>query len=202
MQNKNVDIFINDVKKKCRLHGVQYLKVNAKGVDIGGGATGTGYFDCYAMVLAYAGKHENWLSTLIHESCHLDQWIEDALVWKRGFEGKGGTEIEEYCSGKKVKDIRRALNRVIELELDCEKRAVNVINLYKLSINVQTYIQRGNAYIQFYNYIKIIKRWSRPGNSPYHNPIAYSVMPKKFMKDRYYKKLPEYAKKAFIEADI
>lgn len=196
-----IEAFIAHVRKKCREHGIKFTMARAQQVLVSDKEYGSGYFDSEGKELTVARKHELWLDILVHESCHLDQWIEQCSAWTRSFEGDAGNQIDEYCHGKDVPNIRAALNRIIELELDCEKRAIKKIIEFELPINQTAYIQRANAYLQFHNYMLHSRRWAPKGVSPYQ-PEIYTEMPKRIMSDRYYKKLPEHVRQAFFIAGL
>ncbi len=65
------------------------------------------------------------------------------------------------------------------MELDNEKRSVAIIKAWDLPIDVKTYTQKANAYIQFYNWMFFTRRWCTPQNSPYKNPKTASEKARK-----------------------
>lgn len=87
-----------------------------------------------------------------------------------------------------------------DLELDNEKRSVKIIKKYGLSVDVDEYIQKANAYVHFYNYMKISRRWSKANNSPYTNPVLYPQMSTKFNMN--YRTLEPWIEKIFREQNI
>jgi hypothetical protein len=67
-----------------------------------------------------------------------------------------------------------------DLELDNEKRTVNVIKKFGLDINLSEYIQKSNAYVQYYNYMYYNRAWCTPTNSPHRVTDVWKNMPKTF----------------------
>jgi len=112
--------------------------------------------------------------------------------------------MDKWLNGKEIKFIKNKIDKIKYLELDCEKRAVKNIKKYNLPVNIETYIQKANSYILFYNYVKETRQWSKPGNAPYalKNKELWSLCPTKFMPDSYYEKIPRKIYKKFIELGI
>jgi hypothetical protein len=48
---------------------------------------------------------------------------------------------------------------------------------------VDLYIRKSNAYVLFYNYMKISRKWSNPDNAPYRNKNIIEAMSDKFDMD-------------------
>ena len=150
---------------------------------------GSGYFDEIEKKLVVAGKKNIWLGVLVHEYAHLTQWVDGCKEWIEGCEGL--PKVDEWLAGKRVHNIQKHLARSRDLELDNEKRSVKLIKKYKLPIDIKSYVQRANAYVQFYNWMFYTRKWSSEKNSPYCNPNVYEQMPTTFrmnyktMSDKY-----------------
>jgi hypothetical protein len=197
----NVDKFLNDLKDKCAQYNVKLRLSNSYSVNIGMGRSG-GYFDYGNLEIAVAKKHKDWLPILVHESCHLDQWIEKPKVWTKTIINDDDVYVYKWLQGKDVKFIKNKLDRTREMELDCERRSITKILNYELPIDTKVYIQKANAYVQFYNYLYESRKWSSPNNSPYSNEVIYSQMPTRFREKSYYKTLPKKIRTLFIEEKI
>ena len=153
--------FVKWVKKQCRKHGVKCDLRNVTYLKLGGNIKCSGYFDDTtdekpALVVAMKTKH--WLEILVHEYCHLTQWAEGIGLWETA--GESLAVMEEWLGGKDVPDIDYHLGQARDLELDNEKRSVDLIRRWGLDIDVDQYIRKANAYIQFYNYMGKTRRWS------------------------------------------
>lgn len=175
---KNVTDFIEHVKGHCRRVGIKCEIRPVKYLVLSGNIRCGGYFDDDRMMLVVAGNHKDWLGILVHEYAHLTQWEENCEAWRKG--GTGLNNLEHWLSGNKIRSVKDAINRARNLEHDNELRSVKLIKKWKLPVNLTEYIQKANAYLQFYNYMKISRRWSKPNNSPYSNKNVWSKMPTSF----------------------
>jgi hypothetical protein len=178
-------------KIKCKIKNVKYL-ILSKNIKCGG------YFDSDGGVLAVASNNVNYLGILAHEYSHMTQWLDKIELWDLSADSINF--VDEWLAGKEVDDIEKHMGAARDLELDNEKRTVKIIKKHKLDINVESYIQKANAYIYFYTYMLQSRKWCKPNNSPYNNKILVDAMPKKFVKN--YNKLPKKIEKIFIEQDI
>ena len=121
-------------------------------------------------------SQKEWLPILVHETCHLDQWIEDA---DKFMEDDGINIVDEWLSGKDIdaKIILDAINASRYLELDCEKRSVEKIKKYRLPVDVENYIKMSNTYVYFYQWVLENRKWVPEGKSLFVNEIV-SLAPK------------------------
>jgi hypothetical protein len=55
-----------------------------------------------------------------------------------------------------------------------------IIKEFKLPINITQYTKKSNAYVHFYNYMLVSRRWCTPKNSPYTNKRVIESMSGKF----------------------
>jgi hypothetical protein len=75
-----------------------------------------------------------------------------------------------------------------------------MIKDWGLSIDVERYTKRANAYLQFYNWMKQTRKWSKPNNTPYSNKRIVAAMPANFRMN--YDKLPKRLEKLYKEENI
>lgn len=137
---------------------------------------------------------DDWFYIFIHEFCHFEQWRERIPLW---FDTEG-QEIEakyfNWITGelelskrtaKKYMQIMRAL------ELDCEKRATEKMKEFKIQIDIEEYTKRCNAYVFFYNYTLLRRKWYSSGTypEPYRVPEILAIMPSTFLDN--YDKMPK-----------
>ena len=199
----NEKTFIKHVKNKCKEHNVKLILKNTKKIKIWEKTYVGGYFNDISTTkgeLVCAAKHSEYLNLLVHEFSHMEQWIEKTPLWENTDTGA----VDEWLNGKNIKFIKNKIDKIKYMELDCEKRAVKNIKKHNLSVNIETYIQKANSYILFYNYLKETRQWSKPGNAPYSlkNKELWSLCPTKFMPDSYYEKIPKRIYKKFVELGI
>ena len=197
--NKNVRTFINHVKGHCKEVGIKCDIRPVKYLVLSGNIRCSGYFCEETMRLVVAGKSKDWLGVLAHEYAHLTQWQDKSTnIWNTG--STGVTHLDDWLGGKKIRSIKKAIEWSRDLELDNEKRTVKLIKKWKLPIDLNDYIKKANAYLQFYNYMRISRRWSKPNNSPYSNKAIYEVMPPNFRMN--YNKMSDKYLKLYKEQNI
>lgn len=189
--------FLHYVRGKCKKHGVSlklkpvtYIKVD--------GIRCSGYFDDSERVMVVAMKNKLALEILVHEFCHLTQFIDNCPPWKNI--GDSLDKLTKWLEGKRVNNIHKHINAIRDMELDNEKRTVEMIKLFNLDISIKDYIKRANSYIYFYNWIKKSRRWSNPKNSPYKNENVLRIMPDRFQKS--YTKTPLKIEKIYEKENI
>lgn len=190
--------FIQYVKSRCKEHGVKCSLRNSTYVKINNSAKCSGWFDETIPELAVAMGAPQSMGVLAHEYSHLTQWVERIPLWIQA--EKSLPIVWDWIDGKDNDDIYYHLSVARDLELDNEKRAVNIIQRFGLDIDVDLYIQKANAYVQFYNYLAISRRWSKPPRTPYSNERLIAAMPTTFTMN--YKKLSKKVEKIFVEENI
>lgn len=167
-----------------------------------------GYFCNAERVLAVAlGRMSKpkpmteWLSTFVHESCHMDQYLENSRVWTHTIMGCNPSELIDLWMREVVELKPRVLQQmilgVLNLELDCERRSVKKIKKQKLPIDIEEYTQKANSYVYFYHMVGQRREWYHIGTEPYNVPAVWQAMPKTFAND--YTQLPAEYKKLYVE---
>lgn len=183
--------FIEFVRSECKKYGIKFELRPTKYLVLSGNIRCGGYFDDENKKLVVSGNHQDWLGILVHEYAHLTQYVDNCEAWRKG--GSGLNNLEHWLSGNKIRSVKDAINRARNLEHDNEIRSVKIIKKWKLPVNLKEYIQKANSYLQFYNYMRFTRRWSKPNNSPYSNPNVWTKMPSTFrmnyetMSDKYIK---------------
>jgi hypothetical protein len=180
-----ITVFIEDLKLYTKENNIKLVLSPEKGVQFSeGGILCNGYFDDITSTLACAlGKDvSQWLVILLHESCHMDQWVEKVPEWT---ENVGMDNIEKWLNGDDTVNMNNIDNEIktsIIVEVDCEKRTVEKIKKYGLDsiINIDEYIQKSNAYVLFYLWMRKNRKWYTIGKEPYNITDIVNVMPKTF----------------------
>jgi hypothetical protein len=170
--------FLRFVKDQCKKYGIKCKLKNVSYLKLSGNIKCSGYFCETEKVLAVAMDRADWIEILAHEYCHLTQWVDGVDVWEKGCTGL--VKMDNWMNGSRVRDIKKYLGYVRDLELDNEKRAVTLIKKWGLDVDLDMYIKKANAYVQFYNYIYHTRKWSSPKNSPYSNGNVVESMSNKF----------------------
>jgi hypothetical protein len=193
------DEFIKYVKQECKTHNIKCILKNTKTVKLtDDNDRCSGYFDEEHLVVAM--NRPDALQILVHEYCHLTQWVEQCDAWVTSTKNESHDKLYRWLAGEEVKGIEKAINICRDLELDNEKRAVKMIKYFNLPIDIDIYIKKANAYVQYYNYLLISRKWCSPKNSPYKNDRLVEAMSSKFNMN--YNKLTKKLLKAFTEENI
>lgn len=183
---EKVKLFIDHLKNFAKENNIKLFLSPEKGVILGEGSNilCNGYFDGENRLLACAmGKDISyWLLILLHESSHMDQFLENDPAWTNNI---GLVQTDEWLAGKDDVDlnvISEEIRTSIDIELDCERRTVEKIKKWSLDkiIDIEEYIQKGNAYILFYLWMKKNRSWYTLGKEPYNIDEIVSTMPKTF----------------------
>lgn len=198
-ERENIKRFMNHVKAHCKQVGIKYDVRPVNYLILSGNIRCSGYFCEETMKLVVAGKSKDWLGILVHEYCHLTQWQDKkSNIWNRG--STGVTHLDDWLSGKKIRSVKTAITNSRDLELDNEKRSVKMIKKWNLPIDIVDYTKKANSYIQFYNWMRFTRKWSRPGNAPYSNKNIYDAMPTTFRMN--YKKMGDKYLKLYKQENI
>lgn len=130
--------------------------VDNEGFEVGG------YFCDVDRELAVATQRDEqaWLGILLHEYCHLTQWVENGPAW-RGYRA----DMWEWLAGKNIRDPKAAVRGVQVCEEDNERRTLRLIRELGAPIDLATYSRAANAYLHFHNVMATERKWYRPGTS-------------------------------------
>ena len=198
--SKNDKTFIELVKNECNKHKISCKLKDVNYLKPTPSIRCTGYFDDESRTLEVAMKQKDSLELLVHEYCHLTQWVDKAPVYTKA--SKYLIALDKWIEGKNlpIEVIDAAIKGIVDLELDNEKRAVAMIRKYNLNIDKDKYIKKANAYLYFYHWMKETRRWSRSNNIPYKNKVIIDAMPTTFRGS--YDKLPNRFKKLYKQENI
>jgi hypothetical protein len=182
--------FIASVKRQCKTYGIELMLSPSRTVVLTDDYLQdcSGYF-CdtdKALVVACGKPFKEWFEILIHEFCHLEQWKTDPR-WKKWTTACGKTW--EWMAGDNIMNktqLRNVLDDMVELEKDCEMRAVEKIRKWGLPVNITQYIKKANVYLYSYHMLPEIKKFP----TGVHTDINLIEMaPKTFKKS--YRKVPD-----------
>ena len=155
---KSYEEFLELVKKDCKANCVKLNITKGKYVKLNSFKCG-GYFDGDGdkPMLVVAGGREDFKAILAHEYCHLTQWVDKIKIWDKS---SPSLEIlNSWLEGEEVKKIKKHAGICRDLELDNEIRSSKIVKKYDLGISVGKYIKRANAYVLFYNYLLVSRKW-------------------------------------------
>jgi hypothetical protein len=205
--DSNIEKFIEDLKQTCKENNIDIILSEDTHVDYpNSDMRVNGYFTdkpTPRLATAIGKPEEQWVEILIHESSHMDQYLENIDAWKNLFvtEDKDATDLMDEWLSSKIELDDEELNRIIGLsqniELDCEKRSIEKIKKYGISVDVDKYIQKANAYVYFYSIIKKYRKWYKPGKEPYNTIEVYEKLPNHFDND--YENIPMEIEELYVK---
>ena len=204
--DKKTEAFISFVKDECKKNSVKFKPYKRSYIKLTDDIKCGGFFDdgsdpkLRKATLAFAQGRKDFLELMVHEYCHMTQWIDGIGLWE--ISASSMSTIDEWLSGvdHPMEEVEAALNASRELELDNEKRSAEMFKKWDLPVDVNLYIKKSNAYVLFYNYMKISRKWSAPGNAPYTNKNILDAMSDKFDMD--YENLSEELIELFKKENI
>jgi hypothetical protein len=127
---------------------------------------------------------EEWFGILIHEYCHFIQWRDDSSLWNN-FCNHDATYAQIISKPEKHK---KALQSLIDLEINCEKCTTNIIKNNKL-FNHKKYAQGANAIIYKYSMLYKYHKW--PDDNKKYQKVQ-DFCPSKILKSyKEYLNIPE-----------
>jgi hypothetical protein len=175
IKNRNARRFLADTMGVCQKNGIKLKLSGGRYVRMYTGNC-TGYFDEENLAVALNNPISLWLGILVHESCHLDQYLNGTQVWD-GID-KHLNRVESWVTTRKRfcgnERAEESLRRVLKMELDCERRAVKKIQKYDLPLSVDSYCRGANAYLFSY---PASLRWRKWFPQPYKNKTLLAKMP-------------------------
>lgn len=198
--DRRVKIFVDDLKDKCKANNVKL--VLSKGETVrDDNLEYLGYFGEdedgeYVLACALGDKSSTYISALVHESCHMDQWLDGSELWENSH---SWDVFEHWLAGEKVKNIKKHIQNIRDLELDCEKRTVKKILSYDLPIDVETYTRKANAYVQFLNFLEHTRKSPNGSNLSLQKKEVWRAFPKRFREKKYYENIPKRAFNIFTK---
>lgn len=120
---------------------------------------------------------------LVHEYSHYLQWKTN----RRFFNNRMNycDTFFKWIEGSKHTDkvVDKALEKVIELEWDCEKRAIELIKKHRIEIDLKRYKKAASSSILFYHIAREKRKWCE--YSPFDPRITRS-MPEELQSLEYY----------------
>jgi hypothetical protein len=183
------DTFIQFVDDQCRLHGIKLTLKNTAFVKVNG-QNCAGYFSESDKEVVVCTNHSKWIGTLVHEFSHVQQWVAQVDVWMncKITDLIDAEEIISLWLEEKIElteeQLKDYIDRVIDLELDCEMRTVEHIKKFKLPLNVRNYTKKANVYLRFYKAVATHRKWT---NKDIYVAKIWKSMPSTFKKLDYHK---------------
>jgi len=190
--------FVAHVKRSCKRNKVELMMAPSRTVVLTDSFSTdcSGYFDDTDKVLAVAcGKPFNaWIEILVHEYSHMQQWLHDDR-WTHWTDCC--LELWSWLDKEKIMNsaqLNHVLEGMIELERDCELRALDTIRHWGLPINKSEYQRKANLYLYSYSLMPILKKFP---TGIYDNKELVAMCPARISKTS--SKVPDRIAKAIID---
>ncbi len=174
-------------RTECEKHSVRLFLGKGKSLAYYKNIKVNGYFDCNGSLrktptLAVASKTNNFTLVLVHEMCHMIQWIENCKEWK-DYVAIKNFQIDKACANESF-DQKLLDNHcwiTMLLERDCERKAHTILkSLGYQDKKLKEYVQKANAYTIFYLFVADNKKWYKVGSEPYSIKAVWKKFPDTF----------------------
>jgi hypothetical protein len=161
----------SEYRKIYEFLGKSIVKYGTFGVNLGFKATKTlvdgkmkytGHADRKEICVAIGGADlDHWFSVFIHETCHLDQALENPALFSAATSNLDKLDrwLAKKCEYSDQK-LDRIFESIIRLEHDCESRTIQKIKQERLPIKVSTYSASANKYILDYHQVRKYRTWN------------------------------------------
>lgn len=194
-----MEAFIKDTRWTAKQHGIKIRLPKTKTVKCRRDSIpSSGYFDSGDMIISVAKNGDAWLGVLVHESCHMDQWIENRVQWE--MMGVGFDMFYRWLNRKielSDAELQSAFLCLIACELDCEKRTLAKIKKYGLEVNIKEYARVANHCLYAYTAIKNARRWDNAFFAIKGGTRKVPTKLRPFAED--YLTVPSYLQKSFTQ---
>ena len=170
---------LDSIVNECLAVGVTVRFESSEFVEVEGSPC-SGYFDDEAKLLVVATGNPEWMFILYHEYSHFRQWSKSSPVWE-DYKKQSDIDVFKWLDGEEYQEeeIYKAIDAVMLVEHDCEKRVINLLKSvgYNSSV-IEEYSQKANAYVLFYHQVKATRKWYATDAVPYKTESIWRNMPK------------------------
>jgi hypothetical protein len=166
MLDINVANFIESEKSKALKNGIVFVLEDANRVKYFNRMC-NGFFEAEmniegeikpCIATAIGKPQEEWLKTFIHETSHMDQFLENSVYW---MSTSDCSICDKWLDGELFSQeiVNETINRIILLEADCEIRSLEKIVKYNLPVDLSDYSKTANAYLLFHHWMLRERKW-------------------------------------------
>lgn len=176
--------FVAHVRRRCSANRIELVLSPSRNVVITDSFSTdcSGYFDDVnrTLVVACGKPFKDWIEILVHEYSHMQQWLSDER-WSHWSDCC--LDLWSWLDGEKVmntQQLTKVIDGMIELERDCEVRALENIRYWNLPINKSRYSRKANLYLYSYRAMPIMKKFP---TGLYENKELISMCPTRIKKN-------------------
>jgi len=164
---------------------VEYID-EAIHVDEFGNVIG-GEFDHANKKLAISAglSEDEHIRLLAHEFSHFQQWQRNTKAWRHITDTEYDHLLWDWLAGEddySESAVQESIARYIDVELECERMALELIQQWSLPIDMKDYCREANACLYFYNIIGETRKWWGKDRA-YNDPSILSIMPDELLND-------------------
>lgn len=182
IENINIRNFVQTEIAHCNKHKIRVELIKASADPMGVECSGQFADEPDAcLTVNITDDIDEWLPIFVHETCHKDQFIDKTAVWTAKIgDNNDALHIFDMWIDRHVElkshQLRPVLDHIVQVELDCERRAVAKIVKNDLPIDLKEYIQKANAYIWYYHAVAHARAYTQR-MSPFVNAEIWTNMP-------------------------
>jgi hypothetical protein len=175
-----------DITATAQQHGVTIRYGQGKRIRLSARQYVGGYFDDANRQLVVATNLPllRWVEVLVHESCHMDQWIQGCRYWNADLD-QSYNVFDRFISGAVEPDIEWALDNIVMLEADCERRSYKKLLRYQIPVSITDYAKKANAYLLSHKAMWHYQSWYKVG--PYKHRRTWCQMPDQLLAPHQYR---------------
>lgn len=169
--------FITKCTRELLSNGFSVLLHRKKELDGYGGWFGA---EDGERELVAALDHEMGFEVFLHEYCHYLQWRDDRELWNRSLITYDilFNWVDDADAVFSDKELDQSLHDIIELEHDCESKALKILKNNPVEdVSIEKYIRAVNAYLFHYHVNRKLRK--RP-KKPIYSDNVLKFMPSNF----------------------
>lgn len=153
---------LKDIRKAARKYQIKIKFTKRDRFFPNSAESCTGYFseDTRTLAVARFNNLETFIPVLAHESCHMDQWIENEFLWEKC--SVGHTIFFKWLAEEievKPAILEECVYDIIRLEFDCEKRTIAKLKKYRIPTDFDFYIRCMNIYLYLHLFSIEKREW-------------------------------------------
>lgn len=168
--------FVKFVENQCIEHDVKFIFNKDLKKIKHGETTIVGYFSQDVPELVVAANNHKYISVLLHEYCHMLQWIDNPDDYERLYYGY----LYEWIEGS-VHDCTKAkqsYEKYCTLERDVAFRGLPLIKKFGLRLDPDRWIQSHNAELTWFAMSLEHRNWGLKYKGPCYPTNLVKMMPK------------------------
>lgn len=167
------------MENECKKNGFVIKKIPSTTVEING-VECSAYFCAQERELVAAKHSVNFFENLLHEFCHLRQFLSQTQAWKNSHFAHTDSSaiIEDFIINERhvsSEELKKAINSTIELEWECENMAISYLNILTdyPKERIPTYKINAFVYMRFYRAVEHFGCWYKKGKDFMSKGIHY-----------------------------